>query len=767
MLPESKERGGNFKRVRTGYKRHSGRAANAVVYYAKSPKKNGEQETVRQHLQKVEELSGEYGRAFGAQLPARLCGLFHDFGKYSAAFQEVLRGTQEGIDHAIGGAAFLYYYQQKLAQKPFRPVIEAVAAHHSCLASQEDMAGILESLLQTSQAVTTLCGKRAALCGPKAYQQAAQVFQSEFPEFRFPKAKALLPQTPFDGQEASMLYTRMLFSCLVDADYTVSSEAPVQEGAALDISAGLRNLEAYRKKIGKNSQADPVLNQFRSRLFELCGQAGEQAGGLFTLTAPTGTGKTLALLHFALRHCQYTGKRKIIVVLPFLSLIEQSAEVYRTIIPEVAEDHSQTDLTEEMREHTARWDQPFLLTTSVRFFEALFSDRPGDCRKLHNLANSVILFDEAQSLPVSLLAPTLQAVRQLCSRYGCSMVFSTATQPDYSGLREVNWRAVELLPNHKDFYQALSRTRVVWEIDRPTDLQEIAHRMAANQNVCTIVNLRAHAKKLYHALEALCPKEEIFLLSTDLCPAHRTQVIQTIRKRQKEKLPCRVVSTQCVEAGVDLDFDRMFRALAPLEAIIQAAGRCNRNGVADCGEICVFLPDEDRLYPDAHYENGAVTVRAMQMKKPIDIHDPDCIRYYYEQLLGAFRGDAKSRKLEKAISERDFSAVCEAYRLIEQRGVQIIVPYEGQRDAYQSIRARAIQAGLTKSLLQQCAPLTVTCYDRESVERVCEPLYFAGTDCLEDRKSSFYVLLSGQEGCYNEKMGFCPSPQQNPSTFLV
>ena len=163
MLPESKERGGNFKRVRTGYKRHSGRAANAVVYYAKSPKKNGEQETVRQHLQKVEELSGEYGRAFGAQLPARLCGLFHDFGKYSAAFQEVLRGTQEGIDHAIGGAAFLYYYQQKLAQKPFRPVIEAVAAHHSCLASQEDMAGILESLLQTSQAVTTLCGKRAAL----------------------------------------------------------------------------------------------------------------------------------------------------------------------------------------------------------------------------------------------------------------------------------------------------------------------------------------------------------------------------------------------------------------------------------------------------------------------------------------------------------------------------------------------------------------------------------------------------------------------------
>lgn len=738
-----------------------------MVYYAKSPKKNGEQETVRQHLQKVEELAGEYGQAFGAQLPARLCGLFHDFGKYSAAFQDVLRGTQEGIDHAVGGAAFLYYYQQKLSQKPLRPVIEAVAAHHSRLASQEDMAGILESVLQTSQAVTTLCGKQAALCGPKAYQQAAQVFQSEFPEFQFPKVKALLPQKPFEGQEASMLYTRMLFSCLVDADYTVSSELPVQEEAELDVSAGLRNLEVYRKNLGENSQADPLLNQFRSQLFELCGQAGEQKGGLFTLTAPTGTGKTLALLHFALRHCRHTGKRKIIVVLPFLSLIEQSAEVYRNIIPEVAEDHSQANFEKEVREYTARWDQPFLLTTSVRFFEALFSDRPSDCRKLHNLANSVILFDEAQSLPVSLLAPTLQAVRELCSRYGCSMVFSTATQPDYSGIQKVDFPALELLPNHKDFYQALSRTRIVWEIDSPTDLQEIAQRMAASQNVCTIVNLRAHAKKLYCALEGLCPKEEIFLLSTDLCPAHRTQVIQTIRKRQKEKLPCRVVSTQCIEAGVDLDFDHMFRALAPLEAIIQAAGRCNRNGVADCGEICVFLPDEDRLYPDVHYENGAVTVRAMQMKQPINIHDPDCIRHYYKQLLGTFRGDAKSRKLEKAISERDFSAVCETYRLIEQRGIQIIVPYEGHREAYQSIRASAIQTGLTKSLLRQCAPLTVTSYDRESVERVCEPLYFAGDDRLEDRKSPFYVLLPGQEECYDEKMGFCPSLQQNLSALLV
>ena len=250
-----------------------------------------------------------------------------------------------------------------------------------------------------------------------------------------------------------------------------------------------------------------------------------------------------------------------------------------------------------MREHIARWDQPFLITTSVRFFESLFSDHPADCRKLHNLANSVILFDEAQSLPVSLITPTLHTVQELCTRYGCSMVFSTATQPDYTGLQGNNWSAIELLPEHPEFYHALRRTKVCWEIETPVPLEEIADRMARAQNVCTIVNLRTHARKLYRILAERCPPEEIFLLSTDLCPAHRTEVIQTIRQRQKDKQACRVVSTQCIEAGVDLDFDQLFRALAPLEAIIQAAGRCNRNGSRICAEICVFIPAEDRLFP--------------------------------------------------------------------------------------------------------------------------------------------------------------------------
>ncbi|MBS6135810.1 MAG: hypothetical protein KH706_04590, partial [Faecalibacterium prausnitzii] len=213
---------------------------------------------------------------------------------------------------------------------------------------------------------------------------------------------------------------------------------------------------------------------------------------------------------------------------------------------------------------------------------------------------------------------------------------------------------------------------------------------------------------------------------------------------------------QCIEAGVDLDFDCLYRALAPLEAIIQAAGRCNRNGKSTCGELWVFVPSEEHLYPDSHYENAATIVRAMQMQRPIDIHDPESIRRYYRQLLSTFRGDKKSRTLEKALSERDFSVVSQTYRFIEQQGVQVVVPYEEQMELYEQIRSEALNIGLTKSLLRMAAPLTVTCYDRELAEQICEPLFFAGKSKIETRESPYYIILTGQEDCYDRKMGFCP-----------
>jgi len=220
---------------------------------------------------------------------------------------------------------------------------------------------------------------------------------------------------------------------------------------------------------------------------------------------------------------------------------------------------------------------PFIITTSVKFFESLFSRNPTDCRKLHNLAHSVVIFDEAQSLPPHLTGATLKVVRELCERYQMTMVFSTATQPDFDAIPDVSWKPTEILPENAAYYEELRRVAVDWRLKERVLLPEIAEKMGEQQRVCGIFNLRRHAREVFDSLYAEDP-ESAFLISTDLCPAHRLRVVGTIRKRLEDGKPCRVAATQCIEAGVDLDFDVLYRALAPLDAIIQAAGRCNRNG---------------------------------------------------------------------------------------------------------------------------------------------------------------------------------------------
>ena len=242
----------------------------------------------------------------------------------------------------------------------------------------------------------------------------------------------------------------------------------MRKTTALIPQALLKKLTEYRDGIRQSSTADRSLNTYRDRVFEQCGKMGDEPEGLYTLTAPTGTGKTLALLHFALRHCQEHGKQRIIVVLPFLTLAEQSAEVYSKIIPNVLIDHSQSDLPEDAWELAARWSAPVIITTSVRFFESLFSDRPAACRKLHNIANSVVLFDEAQSLPANLTSVTLRAVNELCGRYHTTMVFSTATQPDFSARKNLTWKPREILPESGEMFRALQRVKVEWRFGEGT-----------------------------------------------------------------------------------------------------------------------------------------------------------------------------------------------------------------------------------------------------------------------------------------------------------
>ena len=726
-----------------------------MEYYAKSVLPNGYQPTIKEHCDAVARLASRYGMLIDLEEEAKLVGLLHDFGKYSEAFQSVLRRERSHIDHAFCGGALIGNLPLKDKQN-YYPLVEAICGHHDGLVSYSDLSGYFGNSWKYTDPVETTSGKAVALAGKNDYLLAWKAFKQDHADFDWLKLCQKLP----DGASSiqSMLLTRMLFSCLVDADYSTSAadedETYISFSEITDFNPNvvLEKLNRYRDAIKAGSKADTGLNAIRDQVYEQCGNAGEQPEGLFTLTGPTGVGKTFALLHFALRHCIATGKRRIIIVLPFLTLTEQNAGEYRKVYPELLEDHSQSNLSDQEREYAARWSAPLIVTTSVRFFETLFACKPTDCRKLHNIANSVVVFDEAQSLPAELTSVTLQAVNELCIRYHTTMLFSTATQPDYDVLKSVDWKPREILPDNAELYRKLRRTTVEWRIgtdalSNRTPLEKVADEMSELPSVCVIVNLRRHARKLLEQLEKRCNSDTVFLMTTDLCSKHRSDVVEKIRERLKKGLPCRVVATQCIEAGVDFDFKVLYRALAPLDSIVQAAGRCNRNGVSPDGRVIVFLPDEPgRLYPDLWYESAAQRVMYLHHQHPIDIHNPLHLQEYYKLLFA----DAKDKvSLVSAITARHFQNTDKEYRLVDNSALQLIVPYD--KTIFDSIYASALMTGITPGMMKQAAGITVSVYDgqTEDLERHAEPLSFSERGKPSGHLSGYYILRPQYLDCYD------------------
>lgn len=727
-----------------------------MIYYAKSLLTNGKHPTVREHLEKVAALASHFGEALSMREEAELAGLFHDFGKYSDQFQGVLAGVNRHVDHALPGAVLLKENWEKypIMNKRGKHVVEAIAGHHD---------GLRNCLFIDRNHPAS--GKTSSIRGIEEYGIAQKAFQQDFPAFQFPSIPS--QHIPINDKVASMLYTRMLFSCLVDADYSVSATDENEDylekttDESFDPKELLTRLNAYRDGIRKSSKANGMLNGIRDMFYDQCGKAGEEnEEGLFTLTGPTGIGKTLALMHFSLRHGVQWNKKRIIVVLPFLSLTEQTVKEYSNIVDSILEDTSQVQWTDETKEYSSRWSSPFIVTTSVKFFESLFCDQPADCRKLHHIAGSVILFDEAQSLPNEVLGCTLEAVEELCKRYHVTMVFSTATQPDYQTISD-QWQPKEIYPDNAALFQKLKRVNVTWRIKTETPLSSIAQEMSEKKSICAIVNLRKHARELFGALIASCSEEECFFLTTDLCAAHRSDQIQTIKERLKEGLPCRVVATQCIEAGVDLDFDVMYRALAPLEAIIQAAGRCNRNGrIPGGGEVIVFVPaSEERLYPGNWYAQGASVVAQMLAENgSIDINDPVFIQTYYQLL---FKNQCDKQTLAEAIENRDYARTHKEYRLIESRGVQVIVPYGKSEQDYQRIKDELMKEGLSHGQMRSLAPYTVTCtLPQDKIISIAEPVPLPAKirkrNETFDGNSGYYVLRSQCLDKYTSQMGLRP-----------
>ena len=729
---------------------------NNTQYYAKSKREDGTQELLRDHLEKVSEMAGVFGEQIGSRKTAELCGKLHDFGKYSKSFKGVLERKYTHIDHALCGAAFLYcLLGNRKASFCYRAAIEAINGHHDGIIGYDDLEIYLINSLQLGDPVECNNQKTAALAGQKQYQEATNAFLKDFPQF--PSEDRAIEKVQkmeeIDESIDTMLYTRMLFSCLVDADYTVSSEKELRMPLEFEADQCLKVLYEYKEELKKNAKGSSTVNALRDLLFERCGEAARLKEGLFTLTAPTGTGKTLALLHFALQHAVIYKKKRIILVLPFLALTEQSYEVYSNIIPEILQDHSQSELDDRQREFAERWESPFIITTSVKFFQALFAQKPTDCRKLHNIANSIILFDEAQSLPANLLAATLNAVNALCTRYHCTMVFSTATQPEFKAIQGVSWKPIEIVPEYPMMYKKLKRTQVEWRMKKQIPLEKIAREMEEEENVCVIVNLRRHAVKLFEFLKNdRCDRKEIFFLTTDLCPKHRSEVIRKIKERQKAGLPCKVISTQCIEAGVDLDFHVLYRALAPLEAIIQAAGRCNRSGKYGVGKVVVFEPEvEGSLYPpDKWYQNAAIVVKEILSRENIDINDPKCISNYYEILFREYAKDKEA--LTKAIEDRDYKETAREYKLIDNQGKKVIVPFREKMQLYKDVRKELLSGNLTPELVKKSAEITVNTFEKD-VEKYCEQAYYFDRKRKQKMESGYYVLRTQYEYMYREDMG--------------
>lgn len=745
-------------------------------WWAHSANQQGAWQELHCHLRQVSEMAAQFAATFNAADEARLAGLLHDIGKYSPLFLARLEGREHGLDHWSPGAWIALRHFQAIA------AALAVQGHHVGLQQGDStsLRGLSPNKLEEQKV-------RLTETDPEALLQRLAGDGLTLPQ----KVTGLCP--PQQTTTAAMLDVRMLYSALVDADF-LDTEKHLRQarkpGATLDATGSLKLLEAKIASLSKNPNSSSAVTSLRADLWHACLEGAGEEPGLYTLSAPTGAGKTLAMLGFALKHAQKHGLRRVVVVVPYLSIIDQTVKVYRDLLGNhfpvhyLLEHHSlagtrsepvspdgQDQDAEMMAQRHARmlsenWDAPLVVTTSVQFLESLFANRSSACRKLHRLAGSVILFDEVQTLPLHLALPTLATLSWLSERYHSTVLFATATQPAFAHLdTEVRrlgrsgWQPREVASPSLRLFNRARRTAVEWPQPKERlSLAEVADRLAEELQVLCIVNLKRHAVELFDLLKERGVKH-LRHLSTSMCPAHRRAVLDelAVRLDANHPLPCHLISTQCIEAGVDVDFPVLFRAFAPLEAIAQAAGRCNRNGRRACGRVVVFRPDvEGRLYPSPAYEQAAaVTEMLLAERGPnqMDINDPLLFDAYYRQLYDIARPESLRRALTEAITRQDFQAVAQEYRLIEQDCINVLVPYPGEIDLFQQLAREGRQTGITARWIQQARPLTVPLFrpkPTDSIVSYLEPLPVIGKHKAED------WFLYRDKSHYLEHLGLVP-----------
>jgi len=661
----------------------------------------GDWETLAAHLDKVASSASIFAEAFGAQLWGEVLGRCHDLGKLSDDFQLYLRNagaasvdagaenedtSGKRVDHSTFGARFV---AKALGNVPGQLLAFCIAGHHTGLPDEA-----------SADEATQRSTLRYKLDPAKYCISAVQTPDVVLPALTSPLQPSAAGKAEYPFQFA--FFTRMLFSCLIDADRTRTEEfcdpeeALVRRGLGSGFGrptlAALKNrLDASLLKMQKDAKPTEV-NRQRSIMLERCREAANLPPDFFSLNVPTGGGKTLSSLAFALDHAIKHELRRVVVAIPFTSIIEQTADVYRKELGPLAEaalveHHTNIQTEKDTRSNqlgAENWDAPLIVTTNVQLFESLFAYRTTPCRKLHNLARSVIVLDEAQTIPVELLKPALAALRELVLNYGSSIVLCTATQPalerrdDFElGLEKVR----PIIPDTMPLFHTLKRVEVRTLGSLPDG--ELALRLAKEKAALCIVNTRKHASRLYDQVAVMSEIGDCIHLSTWMCGAHRRTVLKMIRERLNAQQPCRVVSTQLVEAGVDLDFPVVYRAEAGFDSIAQAAGRCNREGLQALGLTYVFEGEEQ---PPPGLLRAAAQTRKELLSRYPDPLAPEAIEAYFRLFYWSKKDNwDKHKVMEKMTFDSargrallQFREVADAFQMIRDDQLPILVPYNAK-----------------------------------------------------------------------------------------
>lgn len=715
-----------------------------------------------EHLIGTADLASQFAADFQCENWGALLGLWHDIGKYSNVFQNYIRisaGIIEDaelsgkVDHSSAGAI---YAVKRLPQLGL-PLAYCIAGHHAGLlnwCNEPGISGNLESRLQ-KDSINQI--------PVSIIEQLNKLDKSLTLPFRFSEGDI-------------HMWIRMLFSCLVDADY-MDTERFMQPDNYIK-RAGFDSLVTLKQRFDSfmeslSSSAQPsLINIKRREVLDKCRKAGLLHQGIFNLTVPTGGGKTLSSLAFALEHAIKYDKKRIIVAIPYTSIITQTAQVFRNIFgnDNVVEHHSNLDgdtLSAKQKLATENWDAPIIVTTNVQLFESLYSNRSSHCRKLHNLSHSILILDEAQMLPIEFLKPILSSLNTLVELFDVTLLCTTATQPVLSGKigsREAMFtgfkrEVTDIVTNAAELTKDFKRVTIELpeEINTVTFFDEIAEELKKHEQVLCIVNTRKESQNLYSKMP-----ETTLHLSRMMCSAHILDTIKVIKEKLLNNQPVRVISTQLIEAGVDIDFPIVYRAFAGLDSIAQAAGRCNREGHLNkkglLGKVKVFN-SEKGIPPGYMRKSAGVLKELLLIDKHIDLLSPLTMTKYFEGAFSKVNNfdkpdikdllwkDERNMKFQFATAARDF-------KLIDDAGSKsFVVRYNEGADYIEMLKNKGPESWLMRKLQHY----TVSVREADFKELV----KYGHIECF------YGIWVQTDSNLYNSKAGVVLSDQWISEVFIL